>query len=201
MDKPGGIVAEKRRFSSDVNVSPETAAQTILSGAAARKGTKDVKGIAMPKDSDLRPDFVDAVGNAFAGDAAGASQAYEVAKDYYAGLMAKKGDVSGEYDSDAWTQAINVATGGVYDYNGQGEVLLPWGMSAEEFDKQVNQAWKSQVVDAGIKAPPGQYGLQSYGDSQYLVKLGAGYLLKSDGSPVILDLTQRRQRFIEGIPQ
>lgn len=51
------------------------------------------------------------------------------------------------------------------------------------------------------KLHPGQYGLQSYGDSQYLVKLGAGYLLKSDGSPVILDLTQQRQRFIEGIPQ
>ncbi|HBA3815013.1 TPA: hypothetical protein J5U00_000162 [Escherichia coli] len=201
MDKPGGMVAEKNWFNPDVSVSPETAAQTILSGAAARKGTDDAKGIAMPKDTDLRLEFSDMVKDAFAGDAQGASMAYEIAKDYYAGVMAKKGVVSGEIDSDTWKQAVNVATGGVHDYNGMGNVLLPWGMSAEQFDKQVDQAWKAQVTGAGIKAPPGQYGLQSYGDSQYLVKLGTGYLLKDDGTPVVIDLTQQRQRFSGDIPQ
>ncbi|EDY7994900.1 hypothetical protein ABDS71_002357 [Salmonella enterica] len=201
MDKPGGVVAEKNWFNPDVSVSPESAAQTILSGAAARKGTDDAKGIPMPKDNDLRLEFSDMVKDAFAGDAHGASMAYEIAKDYYAGVMAKKGVVSGEIDSDTWKQAVNVATGGVHDYNGMGSVLLPWGMSAEQFDKQVDQAWKTQVTGAGIKAPPGQYGLQSYGDSQYLVKLGTGYLLKDDGTPVVIDLTQQRQRFSGGIPQ
>ncbi|EPD0061177.1 hypothetical protein ACR318_001199 [Escherichia coli] len=201
MDKPGGILAEKNWFNPDVSVSPETAAQTILAGAAARKGTDDAKGIPMPKDADLRLEFSDMVKDAFAGDAQGASMAYEIAKDYYAGVMAKKGVVSGEIDNDIWKQAVNVATGGVHDYNGMGNVLLPWGMSAEQFDKQVNQAWNEQVVGTGIKTPPGQYGLQSYGDSQYLVKLGTGYLLKDDGSPVVLDLTQKRQRFSGDIPQ
>lgn len=201
MDKPGGVVAEKNWFNPDVSVSPESAAQTILSGAAARKGTDDAKGIPMPKDNDLRLEFSDMVKDAFSGDAQGASMAYEIAKDYYAGVMAKKGVVSGEIDSDTWKQAVNVATGGVHDYNGMGSVLLPWGMSAEQFDKQVDQAWKTQVTGAGIKAPPGQYGLQSYGDSQYLVKLGTGYLLKDDGTPVVIDLTQQRQRFSGGIPQ
>ncbi|EFP3679595.1 hypothetical protein HPX80_003079 [Salmonella enterica] len=201
MDKPGGVVAEKNWFNPDVSVSPESAAQTILSGAAARKGTDDAKGIPMPKDNDLRLEFSDMVKDAFAGDAQGASMAYEIAKDYYAGVMAKKGVVSGEMDSDTWKQAVNVATGGVHDYNGMGSVLLPWGMSAEQFDKQVDQAWKTQVTGAGIKAPPGQYGLQSYGDSQYLVKLGTGYLLKDDGTPVVIDLTQQRQRFSGDIPQ
>lgn len=201
MDKPGGVVAEKNWFNPDVSVSPESAAQTILSGAAARKGSDDAKGIPMPKDTDLRLEFSDMVKDAFAGDAQGASMAYEIAKDYYAGVMAKKGVVSGEIDSDTWKQAVNVATGGVHDYNGQGNVLLPWGMSADQFDKQVNQAWETQVTGAGIKAPPGQYGLQSYGDSQYLVKLGTGYLLKQDGTPVVIDLTQQRQRFSGGIPQ
>lgn len=201
MDKPGGILAEKNWFNPDVSVSPETAAQTILAGAAARKGTDDAKGIPMPKDADLRLEFSDMVKDAFAGDAQGASMAYEIAKDYYAGVMAKKGVVSGEIDNDIWKQAVNVATGGVHDYNGMGNVLSPWGMSAEQFDKQVNQAWNEQVVGSGIKTPPGQYGLQSYGDSQYLVKLGTGYLLKDDGSPVVLNLTQKRQRFSGDIPQ
>ncbi|EOM8402088.1 hypothetical protein ACNGVW_002113 [Klebsiella variicola] len=201
MDKPGGVVAEKNWFNPDVTVSPDVASQTILTGAAARKGSKDVKGMTMPKENDMRLQFSDTVKDAFAGDAQGASMAYDVAKDYYAGVMSQKGDYSGEMDANVWKQAINVATGGVYDYNGMGNVLLPWGMSAETFDSQVNQAWQSQVVDAGVKAPPGQYGLQSYGDSQYLVKLGTGYLLKADGSPVIIDLTQQRQRFSGDIPQ
>ncbi|WP_374417468.1 hypothetical protein [Klebsiella quasipneumoniae] len=201
MDKPGGVVAEKNWFNPDVTVSPGTASQTILSGAAARKGTKDVKGIVMPKETDMRLQFTDTVQDAFAGDAQGAAMAYEVAKDYYAGVMSQKGDFSGELDNNIWKQAINVATGGTYDYNGMGNVLLPWGMSSEQFDSQVNQAWQSQIVDAGIKAPPGQYGLQSYGDSQYLVKLGTGYLLKEDGSPVVIDLTQKRQRLAGGLPQ
>ncbi|HEC0300757.1 hypothetical protein PX092_00920 [Citrobacter freundii] len=201
MDKPGGVVAEKNWFNPDVTVSPSTASQTILSGAAARKGTKDVKGIVMPKETDMRLQFTDTVQDAFAGDAQGAAMAYEVAKDYYAGVMSQKGDFSGELDNNIWKQAINVATGGTYDYNGMGNVLLPWGMSSEQFDSQVNQAWQSQIVEAGINAPPGQYGLQSYGDSQYLVKLGTGYLLKEDGSPVVIDLTQKRQRFAGGLPQ
>ncbi|MBB8271599.1 hypothetical protein HEK41_022480, partial [Escherichia coli] len=77
MDKPGGILAEKNWFNPDVSVSPETAAQTILAGAAARKGTDDAKGIPMPKDADLRLEFSDMVKDAFAGDAQGASMAYE----------------------------------------------------------------------------------------------------------------------------
>ncbi|EGQ0943684.1 hypothetical protein I2J63_003177, partial [Escherichia coli] len=67
MDKPGGILAEKNWFNPDVSVSPETAAQTILAGAAARKGTDDAKGIPMPKDTDLRLEFSDMVKDAFAG--------------------------------------------------------------------------------------------------------------------------------------
>lgn len=209
MGKSGRVVGNSN-WGPDTMVNPDYAAKLIIEGANARAGitTKvngvenKTKGIEIPKDSDLRPDFVDAVGNAFAGDAAGASQAYEVAKDYYAGLMAKKGDVSGEYDRDAWTQAINVATGGVYDYNGQGEVLLPWGMSEGQFDSAVNTSWQSQIVDAGIKAPPGQYGLQSFGDSQYLIKLGAGYLFGKDGNPVVLRINADRVRLGNGgIPQ
>ena len=201
MDKPSSLIAQENWINPDITISPSQASKTILAGSAARKGTKDAKGMSMPKENDMRLEFSNSVQDAFAGDAQGAAMAYEGAKDYYAGIMAQKGDYSGVLDDDVWKQAVNVSTGGVHDYNGMGYVLLPWGMSPEQFDKQVDQAWQTQVTGAGIKAPPGQYGLQSYGDSQYLVKLGAGYLLKSDGSPVILDLTQQRQRFIEGIPQ
>ncbi|WP_404653671.1 transglycosylase SLT domain-containing protein [Raoultella terrigena] len=201
MDKASSLTTESNMFSPDIKVTPSEAATTILQGASARNGSGGAKGIPMPKDTEMRNGFADVVGNAFAGDADGAETAYQAAQDYYAGVMQSKGDLSGQFDNATWKQAVNVATGGVYDYNGQGNVLMPWGMSTEQFDRQVNQAWESQVNRAGIKAPPGQYGLQSYGDSQYLVKLGAGYLVKNDGTPVIINLQQSRQRFTGGIPQ
>ncbi|OCJ22620.1 hypothetical protein [Serratia sp. 14-2641] len=213
MGKSSNVVAKSGwgwGLVSDTMVSPDVAAKTIIEGANARKGIKtningvvnETKGIPMPKDTDLRPDFVDAVGNAFAGDAAGAEQALEVAKDYYAGLMARKGTFSGEYDKNAWTQAINVATGGVYDYNGMGDIFLPWGMSESQFDQEVDKAWKEQIVDAGIKASPGQYGLQSLGDGQYLIKNGGAYLPGKDGNPFVLRLNNERVRFGHGgIPE
>lgn len=209
MGKSGNVIG-KSGWISDSMVNPDDAAKTIIEGANARAGitTKvngvenKTKGIEIPKDSDLRPEFDSVAGRAFAGNPINASQTYEVAKDYYAGLMARKGNFSGEYDASSWTQAINVATGGVYDYNGQGDILLPWGMSEEQFDKAINTAWKSQIVDAGIKPPPGQYGLQSNGDSQYLVKLGAGYLMDNRGKPVLLQINADRVRFGNGgIPQ
>ncbi|MGH4621873.1 transglycosylase SLT domain-containing protein [Klebsiella pneumoniae] len=208
MGKSGSVVANSGWF-SDTKITPVDAAQTIIEGANARKGmstsvngvVNQTKGIAMPKDSELRPDFDSLVGVAFAGDSNGATQAYEVAKDYYSGVMARNGNLSGEYDKQLWEKAINVATGGIYDYNGQGQVMLPWGMPASQFDDAVNKAWKTQVVDAGVNAPPGQYGLQSHGDGQYLVKLGSGYLLKKDGTPVVIDIQQPQIRFAGGIPQ
>ncbi|MFT4464406.1 MAG: hypothetical protein ACMX3H_06310 [Sodalis sp. (in: enterobacteria)] len=138
MEKSGNVIGNEGVWwwSSDLTVTPDDAAKTIIEGANARVGgTTNVngvenktRGIEMPKETDLRPEFVDKVGKAFAGGAEGAAQAYEVAKDYYVGIMARKGNVSGEYDKDTWTQAINVATGGVYNYKSQGDVLLPWGM-------------------------------------------------------------------------
>ncbi|HAT2607137.1 TPA: lytic transglycosylase domain-containing protein [Kluyvera intermedia] len=201
MDKATSLVTEQNLISPDIKVTPSQAAQTILIGGSARRGGEGVKGIQMPKDKDMRDGFSDIVKNAFSGDSSGAEMAYQTAQDFYAGVMQSKGDLSGEFDSSVWKQAVNVATGGVYDYNGMGSILLPWGMATDQFDKKVNQAWQDQVTNAGVKAPPGQYGLQSYGDSQYRVRLGAGYLLKSDGSPVILDLKQQKQRFSGDIPQ
>ncbi|MFT4464407.1 MAG: hypothetical protein ACMX3H_06315 [Sodalis sp. (in: enterobacteria)] len=61
---------------------------------------------------------------------------------------------------------------------------------------------QQHVLAEGIKAPPGQYGLQSHGDSQYLVKLGGGYLMGKDGRPVVLHIDAEKLRFgEEGNPQ
>ncbi|HBN2800839.1 TPA: lytic transglycosylase domain-containing protein, partial [Klebsiella oxytoca] len=113
MDKPSSLIAQENWINPDITISPSQASKTILAGSAARKGTKDTKGMSMPKENDMRLEFSNSVQDAFAGDAQGAAMAYEVAKDYYAGIMAQKGDYSGVLDNDVWKQAVNVSTGGV----------------------------------------------------------------------------------------
>ncbi|WP_406641898.1 hypothetical protein [Pectobacterium brasiliense] len=195
-----GMIMDKSGRVAD-DISPSTAATAILEGADARREKNGLKGIPMPKDTDLRPEFASQLKGVTAGNSFAAEKIYQTAQDYYAGVKSRKGDISGSYDKTLWLEAINVATGGIYDYNGQGKVLLPWGMSEDQFNNEVNRAWKAQVIDTGISTPPGQYGLQSYGDSQYLVKLGAGYLYDTKGAPVVLDLTRPKVRFAGDIPQ
>lgn len=192
MDKPSSVTAQSNLISSDVSVSPQDAAQLIVQGNMAIKSGKD---FVMPKDAELRESFAEKVGDTFSGDISGASSAYSVAKDAYAGLMSKKGNLSGEYDDDTWTQAINIATGGIHDYNGMGNIMLPWGMNIDDFDARVNRSWGKIAPGVGRQANE-KIGLKSFGDSQYLIKQGSGYILNKDGSPVVIDLTQEQIRDI-----
>ncbi|HAS8352672.1 TPA: hypothetical protein I7721_16400 [Vibrio vulnificus] len=192
MDKPSSVTAQSNLISSDVSVSPQDAAQLIVQGNMAIKSGKD---FVMPKDAELRESFAEKVGDTFSGDISGASSAYSVAKDAYAGLMSKKGNLSGEYDDDTWTQAINIATGGIHDYNGMGNIMLPWGMNIDDFDARVNRSWGKIAPEVGRQANE-KIGLKSFGDSQYLIKQGSGYILNKDGSPVVIDLTQEQIRDI-----
>ena len=192
MDKPSSVTAQSNLISSDISVSPQDAAQLIVQGNMAIKSGKD---FVMPKDAELRESFAEKVGDTFSGDISGASSAFSVAKDAYAGLMSKKGNLSGEYDDDTWTQAINIATGGIHDYNGMGNIMLPWGMDIDDFDARVNRSWGKIAPEVGRQANE-KIGLKSFGDSQYLIKQGSGYILHKDGSPVVIDLTQEQIRDI-----
>ncbi|MBT0443832.1 hypothetical protein [Morganella morganii] len=192
MDKPSSVTAQSNLISSDVSVSPQDAAQLIVQGNMAIKSGKD---FVMPKDAELRESFAEKVGDTFSGDISGASSAFSVAKDAYAGLMSKKGNLSGEYDDDTWTQAINIATGGIHDYNGMGNIMLPWGMDIDDFDARVNRSWGKIAPEVGRQANE-KIGLKSFGDSQYLIKQGSGYILNKDGSPVVIDLNQEKIRDI-----
>ncbi|WP_272666621.1 hypothetical protein [Providencia sp. PROV069] len=192
MNKPTQLTVEYNKWSSDIVVSPQQAAQLIVQGSTARKSGKD---FVLPKDTELREEFADFVGDVFAGDIDGANSAYEVAKDAYAGMMAKNGNINGEYDKDIWQQAINIATGGIYDFNGRGKVMLPWGMDGDTFKKQVKSELKYHEPEIG-NISVDIIGMQSLGDSQYLIKRGSGYLLYKDGTPVIIDLTREKIRDI-----
>lgn len=193
MDKPSSVTAQSNLISSDINVSPQDAARLIVQGNEARKTAKD---FLLPKDSELKESFAEKVKDAYVNTPQDAALTYEVAKDVYAGLMAKKGDLSGEYNSDTWEQAINIASGGVYDFNGRGNVILPWGMGGDEFDKIINRKWRNEIAPSLGLNENENFGLETLSDSKYFIKSGSSYLPDKNGDPIIIDITQEKIRDI-----
>lgn len=193
MNKPTQITSQSNWFSSDIVVSPSEAASLIVQGSEARKTAKE---FLLPKDSELKESFAEKVKDAYSSMPETASLTFDVAKDVYAGLMSKKGNLTGEYDDDAWSQAINIASGGIHDFNGRGNVILPWGMSSDEFDNLVNKTWQNEIAPSLGRNLNESFGLESLSDSKYFIKSGSSYLPDRNGNPVIIDLTREKIRDI-----
>jgi lysozyme family protein len=163
-------------------------------GREAKSEDGRSKGISMPKEIDFRTAFTDQTGKAFAGDAAGADFAYQAVKAYYAGSAARAGDFSGELNNDRMEQSITAVIGGVTNVNGKGQVVRPWGMDENTFQDAAQKAFTQKMTSLGMDKTPqakfSLYGLQSAGDSKYLLRAGTNYLTDAQGKPVMLDLLQ-----------
>ena len=195
-------VIVRNTFSADTVYQQQDVAGVLLEGEALLNPTKTVKGedgkgkvFPMPKEQDFRDQFSSAVGKAFAADPRGADFAYQAVKAYYAGKSAREGDITGTLDSGRLKDAIAAVTGGVADINGKGEVLRPWGMSEARFKDEAKAAFDKAIAANGFKGSAldvyGAYGLQSAGDSKYMLRSGTGYLTSRTGAPIILDLTEK----------
>jgi len=195
-------VIVKNLISADQVFQQKDVAGVMLEGEALlnpnkAEKTENGKGktFPMPKEQDMRDQFTNAVGKAFASDPNGANFAYQAVKAYYAGQSARVGDVSGNIDSGRMKDAITAVIGGVTDVNGKGEVVRPWGMSEDRFINGAKAAFDGAIAAAGYKGTQldvwGAYGLQSAGDSKYLLRSGTGYLTDRTGNPIVLDLTEK----------
>lgn len=219
MQQGGGI------FSDGVTVTPQAAGETMLRGEAMLNPTKQTKGedgkpgrpAALPKESDLRQQWTDQVGNAFRGNEQGDAAAYQLYRAYYAGKTAELGDVSGTINSSVAKQAVDVATGGLYSWNGgksgndnqaadSGKVVKPWGMDDSRFKDDVTAAYTQAAATAGYKIPPlDSLGLipkqTTRGDVYYLTAAGRT-LHDVRGKAIELDITPRpRVSMADQIPQ
>jgi hypothetical protein len=185
----------------DEHYSPQDVAGTILEGEALINPTKaaqnqDGKGktFPMPKEEDLRLQFNNVVGKAFAGNPSAADTAYQSVKAYYAGKAARIGDVSGIANPTILKQSITAVLGGVSNVNGKSEVIRPWGMPEDVFTDHAKAAFDKAVADAGLIGNGyrfGLYGLQNAGGDKYLVVSGTNYLHDKQGKPIVLDMTQQ----------
>lgn len=172
----------------DVATSGDVAA-TLLQGAELLQGKGD-KAFKAPKDTDFRQAFTDATGKLFAGRPGAADVAMQAVKAYYVGKSAADGDVSGEVDSGRLQQAITAALGNVADVNGNGEVLVPWGMDADTFEQRAEDAFKAAVKAKGVTGATGadwsDFGLQQRSGNSYYVTHGRSYLHDVHGQPLVI---------------
>lgn len=204
LGKTQPTVVERNTFRADTTQTPQQVGAVLLEGERLlnpSKGDKAQdgrgKGFPMPKEVDFKTAFSDQVGRAFAGDPGGADAAYQAVRAYYAGSAAREGNLSGELDRTLLRRSLNAVTGGIVNYNGRGEVIVPWGLDESGFKDAVRQRWPASIKQAGLdEAQWGSMlstlGLQNLGDSRYLVRNGTGYLLGKNGQPVEINLNDSR---------
>ena len=202
-----GVILQKQdpmvqthMFSADSVYKPQDVAGVMLEGEALINPSKASKGedgkgkvFPMPKEQDMRDQFTNAVGKAFANDPRGADFAYQAVKAYYAGKAARLGDVSGQTNSGVLKEAIDAVIGGVSDGGtGKDEVVRPWGMSDDKFKDSVKRSFDQAMRVNGYTGTNADklrnYSLQSAGDGKYLLQNGTGTLFGADKKPIVLDL-------------
>ena len=169
--------------------------ETLLNPSKADKKADGVgRAIVMPKDADMRAQFTDAVGQAFAGSPQAASDSYDAVRAYYAAKSARTGDLSGELNSARMKESIEAVTGGTSQI-GAADVIRPWGMSDATFRDEAAKAYAKAMTVAGFAGTPADV-MDRYtfelGDKPgtYLLRSGTGYLTDAAHNPVVVDLAQ-----------
>lgn len=198
------LTTENHWFSQDETITPQTVAQRLLEGEALLNPTKSDKAsngtgksFPMPPDGNdntakgLRPAFDLYVGNAFRGMPELAGQAYQAYRAFYAAEAAKRGNYSGLIDDNLANYAAKAVVGTVVEKNGT-QVIAPWGMDATNFNDLGLINFNLLIKEHGFNADKIRWDNirleNKLGDSnQYLINIGAGYLLDKNGLPLTLN--------------
>lgn len=168
----------------------------------------------MPKDEEFVTALRDEIGVLYRGAGAGDSGASQFMQDvyavkaYYVGRAAQEGDLSGEVDGSRLEQAVVAVLGAPANFNGNGEVLAPWGMSADDFsvrasqrlnDELTRRGMRDHMIDTGYEASLGLIGI---GAGAYAATLG-GIPLRdpATGMPVVFDMSAPGDSFLDRFGQ
>jgi hypothetical protein len=193
-------------YNSNFANSPITG-QRILEGESILRD-KDEKGIAskfpMPKDADLMPQFISAVGGSnsdlFRGRPETLESTYAAFKAYYAAEASHAGVTNGVINTTIAAKAARGVVGNATQY-GTSNIVVPAGMDPTKFESTVDAATHTALKASGysdkdIEALNGA-GLRELGDTlgtgRYVMINGNGDALRSkDGKkPVVIDLNSQ----------
>lgn len=201
--KDAAITVDHHWFSADKTIGAREVAVNLLEGQRLLNPTKTTKGedgkpqtkLYLPETNSLQLAFTNAVGDAFAGRADAAQTALAAVHAYYVGKAAKTGRLasqSKDIDGDLVQESIRAVLGTVVDYNGNGKVLAPVGMSRDQFESRIAGAFDIALRQRGLPTSMrdslGQVGLRNAGDGTYYVTQGRSFLTDQSGAPLTLDL-------------
>lgn len=140
----------------------------ILSGAPGQEGRR-TPVINMPSDDDLRSYWRQHVGQAFEGMPRAEESAFQAYRANYAALLEETGGEGGSRDNALAQRSLAAATGGVMPWNGR-YTIMPWGMSARDFEAGVERGFRQWSFLADEN--PRNYDLRLRGDGRYAVYEG-----------------------------
>lgn len=188
-------------FSEDtVQAAGDVAAIALHGDEILRGGGKDNETKwPVPKEQGFVAAFQDRFQNLYRGGGPGESGAQQFQQDmqavkaYYVGRAAQDGDLSSEIDSNRLDQAFRAVMGEPVDFHGNGQVLAPWGMNKEDFQRRANNAVLEQFQQAGIQDKVGRYmgnvGLIGVGGGMYFATLAGQPVADDRGQPITILLT------------
>ncbi|GEM_PF-1671497 len=186
------VTLQKNTFAANVTAGARDVATTMLEGNRLLQGKGDNK-FPLPPERDFREAFTSATGTLFSGRPGAADVAMQAVRAYYTGQSSAEGDHSGEVDPKRLQRAITAALGEVADVNGNGEVLAPWGMSADDFEDEAEtaftQAARAAQLPDSVANNFGAYGLRQIGERTFYVTRGREFLTGKDGKPLTITIT------------
>lgn len=152
----------------------------------------------LPTDMNANAGIAEIIGTAFEENTQHKGAVIASAKAAYAALSSKAGDFSGIMDTDRMEEAINVATGGIIEFN---DVKIPApirGMSEDDFEDMIDdltpESFNSQdqtiaIDDLGLTIEQIQDNgsFIGVGPGQYLIQIGDGFLVDTDGNEFVID--------------
>lgn len=187
--------------SGGVRVTAEQAATRFEEGARLLESgggqSGEAAAVTLPSLADLRSAWTDEVGNAYAGNPQAEAAAFEAYRAYYASRIAAQGINTGIIDTNLAREAAAAASGGTARV-GQGDVLLPWGMSREVFMGHLQSRWGNvqalggdvagQRINAFSYEARGAVMRGNQTMQRYQVMIGENAALDSQGRPVYVEV-------------
>jgi hypothetical protein len=120
---------------------------------------------------------------------------------YYAGRAAETGRIASDdqdVDSDLVAEAVQATMGAVVNYNDNGSVLAPWGMSEDDFEDRVERAFTARAKELKIGDTDALGLTNGNKDGEYAITIGRNLLLDRAGKPVTINLAPNDPRDAKG---
>lgn len=198
------VTLQENLVADDVRMPASRVAQTMLAGEAILNKTKAQKGedgqarsLFAPSREAFAASFTDKIGDLYRGRPGAQEGDLQAAYAWYVGRAAELGRTAAspsDIDAKLAKQAVTATLGDILDFNGQGHVKAPLGMTATDMQNQVRQQFaelvKSQGLPESMLSMYDHYGLVNYRrEGQFVLTLGGMPVVDpKKGTSVVIDL-------------